>query len=119
MNDIQVEFVVSPHTFASSQSDSVSPRKRKVSMLVQQQGSLSPKSPSKQLNHEQLKQLGPIRQYYHSRTNLPISRSKWDKDEDSDDEDDDNWIRQLGERVRNNDIMRCYVFILFTISSDK
>ena len=41
----------------------------------------------------------PVRQYYHSRTNQPITRmEEWD--EDSDDEYDQEWMKELGERVR-------------------
>lgn len=35
----------------------------------------------------------PIRQYFHSRTNLPISHQEWMVD--SDDEPDDSWLHQM------------------------
>jgi len=40
----------------------------------------------------------PIRQYYHSRTNLPMADGEWDYDSD-DDTIDDAWIHQLSEKL--------------------
>ncbi|KAL7470906.1 hypothetical protein ACHAXS_011204 [Conticribra weissflogii] len=39
----------------------------------------------------------PIRQYFHSRNNLPISRSEWEVD--SDDEPDDDWLHQMHAKL--------------------
>jgi len=39
----------------------------------------------------------PIRQYYHSRTNIPMAEGEWDYD--SDDVPDDAWIHQLSEKL--------------------
>jgi len=39
----------------------------------------------------------PIRQYFHSRNNLPISRGEWEID--SDDEPDDDWLHQMGSKL--------------------
>lgn len=39
----------------------------------------------------------PIRQYFHSRNNLPISRAEWEID--SDDEPDDDWLHQMGSKL--------------------
>ena len=71
-------------------------RKRKLKALEQQNEDIHPESRSQ---YKVKSDDGPIRQYYHSRTMLPITKSEWEKGDDSDDEDDDHWIRQLGERV--------------------
>lgn len=42
--------------------------------------------------------LPPVRQYYHSRSRLPMRTGDWE--EDSDDESDDEWIDDLGRAVR-------------------
>lgn len=39
----------------------------------------------------------PIRQYYHSRTNLPMGKGEWDYD--SDEEPDDSWLHQISEEL--------------------
>jgi len=39
----------------------------------------------------------PIRQYYHSKTNLPMYEGEWD--EDSDDDPDDGWREKMGEQL--------------------
>jgi len=40
----------------------------------------------------------PIRQYYHSRTNLPMADGEWEYDSD-DDPIDDMWIHKLSEKL--------------------
>ena len=40
----------------------------------------------------------PIRQYYHSRTNLPLSQYGWEHD--SDDDSDDEWYHGNCKEVR-------------------
>ena len=42
----------------------------------------------------------PFRQYYHSRTNLPMHGDEWDYD--SDDHPDDNWIHRISEEVHEH-----------------
>mmetsp|Transcript_62832 Transcript_62832/g.185557 ORF Transcript_62832/g.185557 Transcript_62832/m.185557 type:complete len:264 (+) Transcript_62832:1019-1810(+) len=37
----------------------------------------------------------PVRQYYHSRTKLPMLDNEWE--EDSDEEPDDSWLHRMGE----------------------
>lgn len=39
----------------------------------------------------------PLRQYFHSRTNLPMLEGGWD--DDSDDEPDDTWLHKMSEQV--------------------
>jgi hypothetical protein len=39
----------------------------------------------------------PIRQYYHSRTTLPMRESEWDVD--SDDEPDETWLHRMSAEV--------------------
>lgn len=72
-------------------------RKRKIRSIEQQNGSIHPDAKSQYIISDNQ---GPIRQYYHSKTNLPINLKEWYQNNDSDDEDDDSWIRQMGERVR-------------------
>jgi len=40
----------------------------------------------------------PIRQYYHSRTNMPILAGEWDQD--SDDDSNNEWLHRDSEEVR-------------------
>jgi len=94
-DDFIIPFLCKPAEVTSCLDPSV--RKRKIRSLEQQNGT----HPEAKLQYKLLENQGPVRQYYHSRTNLPISRSEWDKDEDSDNEEDDFWIRQLGERLMN------------------
>jgi hypothetical protein len=84
-------------------------RKRKIRSLEQQRGLVHPKAKSQYIVSENE---GPLRQYYHSRTNLPFSKSDWDNDADSDDEEDDHWIRELGESVSMNSMV-IYSFSFF------
>jgi len=39
----------------------------------------------------------PVRQYYHSKTNLPMRHDEWK--EDSDDESDDSWMEKKSQRL--------------------
>lgn len=96
MDDIPIE-LISDHQTAKTNVDDTT-RKRKIRLLEQRELAMHPKAKSQYILSENE---DPIRQYYHSKTNLPISRDEWDKDEDSDDDEDDQWIHQLGERVRN------------------
>ena len=89
-----IQFIPKPETICVELDPTV--RRRKIRQLEQQEGAVHPKAKSQYVVSENQ---GPIRQYYHSRTNLPISLSEWEKGEDSDDEKDDFWIRQLGEGV--------------------
>ena len=43
----------------------------------------------------------PNRQYYHSRTNLPMLEGDWEMD--SDDEPDEVWLHKMGEEVRGSE----------------
>ncbi len=71
-------------------------RKRKLKSLEQQNHYVHPEAKAQYKITSNDK---PIRQYFHSRTNLPISEKEWDEGFDSDDEHDNLWIRKLGERV--------------------
>lgn len=71
-------------------------RKRKLKALEQRNDFVRPEAIAQYRisnDHE------PFRQYYHSKSLAPITKSEWDEGLDSDDEIDDDWIRQLGERV--------------------
>ena len=46
-----------------------------------------------------IEEFKPIRQYYHTRTNLPMLENEWDVD--SDDCSDDGWLHENSKEVRN------------------
>ena len=100
LENISIFFISKPEEITRHLEPAI--RKQKIRSIVQQRGDVHPQA---KLQYIVTDDQGPIRQYYHSRTNLPISASEWHNMEDSDDEDDDYWIRQLGESVRVKNTM--------------
>ena len=47
----------------------------------------------------------PRRQYYHSRSRVPMQPGEWAVD--SDDESDCDWLNELGEAVRDPKLCKC------------
>jgi len=92
--NINIFFISKPEEITKHLEPAI--RKQKIRSIVQQRGDVHPQA---KLQYIVTDNQGPVRQYYHSRTNLPICASEWHNMEDSDDEDDDYWIRQLGESL--------------------
>ncbi len=103
--DVNILFIPKPEEMTKHLEPAI--RKQKIRSLEQQHGDVHPQA---KLQYIVAENQGPIRQYYHSRTNLPISRIEWDQNKDSDDEDDDCWIRQLGESVRMKEYFEPFPF---------